>query len=304
MKKPNFFIVGAPKSGTTALSEYLRSHPNIYMSTPKEPHFFADDLPGYKKNFPTISSYLQLFKNVNSKHIAIGEASVYYLFSQVATKNIFKFNPEAKIIVMLRNPVDLVYSLHSQLLYSRNENEKDFYRAWCLQRQRSQGKNIPKSCTDQKILQYLRVGSLGQQVKRLIKDTGFRLDQIQFILFDDFIKDTRKIYKQTLNFLDVPDDGRTTFLPVNENCYHRINFLSVFLVNPSPIFMKTVRTFKKFFRLKSEIGLTNKVLELNTARYKRPPLSTFIRKELGNAFKDDILLLSQMINRDLSNWLI
>ena len=110
MPIPNFFIVGAPKCGTTALCEYLKYHPNVFMSTPKEPHYFAEDFERYR-HVKTEDKYLALFGDCNDRHLMIGEASVFYLRSTRAVSLIRDFNPDAKIIVMLRNPVDMVYSL-------------------------------------------------------------------------------------------------------------------------------------------------------------------------------------------------
>ena len=114
MNKPNLFIVGAPKCGTTFLYHYLKQHPEIYFPDFKEPHFFGSDL--IRKNGAydlSLNNYKSLF---NSDKKIIGEASTFYIFSKNAAKEIYDFNPDAKIIIMLRNLVDLAYSLHSQLL--------------------------------------------------------------------------------------------------------------------------------------------------------------------------------------------
>src|SRR5258706_10449866 len=110
INNPDFFIVGAPKCGTTAMNDYLGQHPDIYMA-PKELHYFGADLK--IKDKISESAYLQYFKNAGNKKI-LGEASVWYLFSGTAAKEIKNFSPDAKILIMLRNPVEVVYSLHSQ----------------------------------------------------------------------------------------------------------------------------------------------------------------------------------------------
>lgn len=179
MVKPDHFIVGGPKCGTTALSEYLRTHPSIFMSTPKEPHFFATDLPGYQKS-RTLEQYFALFENDKHQKSRYGEVSVYYLYSKVAIGNLFNFNRDARLIVMLRRPTQLIYSLHSQLLYSRNENIYDFKQAWDAQPHRRKGQLIPYSCTDPKVLQYKSVGMLSQQLKRLLS-SSFQRSQIHII---------------------------------------------------------------------------------------------------------------------------
>ena len=128
--KPDFFIIGAPKCGTTALVSYLSEHPDVFMSEPKEPHFFADDFPHYKKYIPTIDAYERLFEDAALKPATrVGEASVWYLYSEYAIKNIHKYRPDAKLIVMLRDPVEVMQSLHKQLLWTMDENQPSFEKA-------------------------------------------------------------------------------------------------------------------------------------------------------------------------------
>ena len=132
MTRPNFFIPGAPKSGTTSMYHYLRQHPQIYMSRVKEPQFFSTDLEMAEgRRICDLDAYLSLFQNAQDAK-RIGEASVWNLFSRDAAQNIKAFDPEAKIIVMLRHPADLIYSLHGQFIYSMNEDilewsEQDIY---------------------------------------------------------------------------------------------------------------------------------------------------------------------------------
>ena len=112
MKKPNFFLIGGPKCGTTSLQEYLAQNPKIFMCTPKEPCYFDSDLP-WPDSPKTEREYMRLFENANDSHMAVGEASTNYLYSAVAVEKILRFNPCAKFIVMVRNPIDMAISLHS-----------------------------------------------------------------------------------------------------------------------------------------------------------------------------------------------
>ena len=128
IKKPDFFIVGAPKCGTTALANYLGQHPDIFMAKQKESHHFATDLIPYDDYWRNRNHYLKIFQEAKENQI-IGEASVFYLLSQEAAKNIKKFSPNAKIIIMLRNPVDLLYSHYFQAVYNGRETITDFEKA-------------------------------------------------------------------------------------------------------------------------------------------------------------------------------
>src|SRR3954468_20052709 len=106
---PDFFLVGAPRRGTTALCNYLRMHPEVFVCSPKEPTYFGRDLA--PKRFPTLESYRALFANTGSA-TRVGDGSVAYLASDSAAEEIHAFNPNAAILIMLRNPVELIYSLH------------------------------------------------------------------------------------------------------------------------------------------------------------------------------------------------
>jgi hypothetical protein len=113
MRKPDFFIVGAPKSGTTAMYFYLKQHPEIFMPERKELHFFGSDFfaPHFVRD---LKDYLKFFEGADNKK-RIGEASPWYLYSKRAAFEIKEFNPDADIIIMLRNPVDMMYSLRETL---------------------------------------------------------------------------------------------------------------------------------------------------------------------------------------------
>lgn len=299
MAKPNFFIIGAPKCGTTALSEYLKDHPNVYISEPKEPHYFAFDFEKYR-NTKTLEEYLSLFDKSTSNHIAIGEGSVFYLFSSVAVKNIYEFDPQAKIIVMLRNPVDLVYSFHSQLLFSADENEKNFEKAWRLQQIRQQGKQIPPQCREAAFLQYAAMGKLGAQVEQLF--TVFPPEQIKIIWFEDFVKSTKEVYDDVINFLGVPSDNRTDFIRINENKTHKLQAVGSFSEKP-PAFLSNVALKVRDFLGIERLYILDYIRSLNTKIASRNPLKNELRAELTEEFADDIKKLSKFLNKDLDHWL-
>jgi hypothetical protein len=298
MVKPNFFIIGAPKCGTTALSEYLRDHPNIYISEPKEPHYFTFDFEQYRIT-KTIEEYLNLFSDTTAEHTAIGEGSVFYLYSSVALKKIYEFDPDAKIIVMLRNPVDLVYSFHSQLLYSADENEKNFEKAWRLQSIRQQGKQIPRQCREPAFLQYAAMGKLGEQIERLF--TIFPREQIEIIWFEDFIHSTKQVYDRVLSFLEVNSDNRTDFIRINENKNHKWSVLGNFSEKPPAILTNIALKTRDSLGIK-RLNALDTIRSFNTKVTARKSLTNIFRAELTTEFTPDIKKLSKLLNKDLSHW--
>jgi len=299
MNKPNFFIVGVPKSGTTAMSEYLGGNPSVFMSHPKEPHFFADDFPMYKKNLPELNDYLALFNNATAQNTAIGEASVYYLYSKDALNNILKFNPAARIIVMLRNPVELVQSMHAQLLWTLDENEQDFETAWGLQKLRKQGEHIPEKCREPAFLQYGDLFLMGQQIERLFNI--FPSDQLKIILFDDFKKDTVKTYQQICEFLSVPDLGRTEFSKVNARKSNVNEGLAKFTQRPPQKIVNSLKQIKKMLGIE-RLGLMKYLQKLNAKEQKAKRLTSGFRSELHDFYKQDVELLEKLISKDLAAW--
>jgi len=297
--KPNFFIVGAPKCGTTALYEYLRQHPNIFMSRVKEPHFFANDLGTYPR-IKTLEDYTALFEESTPRHLRVGEASVYYLRSSTAIANIHGYNSEAKIIAMFRNPIEMVHALHSQLLYVAEETVADFETAWRLQERRSRGHDLPPRSRGAFLLQYAQFGHFGSQTKRLL--SVFPRDQVKLILYDDFTKSTRQVYDEVIEFLGIPHDNRTEFPRINENKQARMAWLQQFSRKPPRPLRDAFRRLRQVSGARWLDAMTNAVMDLNTVRTRRPPLSPELRAELSDAFRDEVASLSRLLNRDLSHW--
>jgi hypothetical protein len=297
--EPGFFIVGAPKCGTTALYEYLRTHPNIFMPAIKEPHYFARDLGTYPR-VQTLDEYTELFADRTPGHLIAGEASVYYLRSSVAIANIHEFNPDARIIAMFRNPVDMVHSLHSQLLYVSEETVSDFETAWRLQGRRRQGLDLPPASRGSFLVQYAEVGRFGTQTERLL--SIFPRAQVKLILYDDFAASPRGVYDDVIQFLGIPHDHRSDFPQVNENKRARVPWLRDFYRKPPPALRSAIRGLKRAVGAEGISAAKKVMVDLNTVRTRRQPLTPEFRAELVGAFHEEVSLLSRLLNRDLSHW--
>ena len=164
MKRPDFFIVGAFKAGTTALYEYLRAHPQIFMSVPKEPMYFGQDLtPRYRRM--TEDEYLALFGAAGADQHA-GEASPWYLYSKSAAQEIRDFEPTRSVIIMLRNPVDVMYSQHSQLVFNQREDLTDFAQALAAEDDRLAGHRLPADAIRPEALYYRHSVRFTEQIAR------------------------------------------------------------------------------------------------------------------------------------------
>jgi hypothetical protein len=296
MKKPNFFIIGAPKCGTTALSEYLRQHPNVFMCEPKEPLYFATDFRG--RFVISEIDYLYLFRNADpERHLAVGEGSTSYLFSKEAVPNILRFQPLAKIVVMVRNPVEMVISLHAQLLSQGFETVSSFTEAWSLEDQRRQGRRLPWRTLDPQKLYYSEWGRLGTQLQRVMQIVPE--NQLKVIVYDDLAKDTRSVYVDVLKFLGVGDDGRTDFPVVNERRQPKFPLLQ----NLLGILMQTWIPMRRRLLHGKSFGLWRQHLKSMTTRpSKSRQISPETYAMLTHHFYSEMKLLEQLLQRDLSHW--
>ncbi len=303
MTRPNFFIIGAPKCGTTALSEYLRSHPEVYFSTPKEPYFFCRDIvPAHLAAAQTEEEYLGLFQGAQAHHKAIGEGSVSYLYSQEAPGRIRGWQPEARLIAMLRRPVDLVHSLYWQLVYNGIENAPDFETAWQWQAERRRGRRLSRAMSERPALaQYGEIGRLGAQLERLLQ--VFPRQQVQVILYDDFRQYPARVYGEVLEFLGLAHDGRSEFPRVNARKgvrWPRVQRL-VGRLRYSRLAAAAAEAGHKVLRVERFL-LLPRLLRLNVSDEQPRSLSESFESELVEFFRDDVRLLSELLKRDLQHW--
>lgn len=296
MRKPDFFIVGAPKSGTTALFTYLKGHPDVFLAARKEAHFFAKDLPEDRVPIKTLEDYLMMFRKAGERHLAVGEASTNYLISKVAINNILEFNPQAKLVAMVRNPIDMARSFHRQMLLSFDEDVEDSATAWRLQESRAGGENIPKGCSYPQVLQYGDYASVGAQVKRMFESVP--REQAMVIVFDDFVVDTGRVYGEVLDFLGLEHDGRTDFDKVNIAKAYKHKRLARFLMRP-PVFLRGIIAWAK----NKFPGAGRRMLSALSEPVENTPLPEDFRRELSDFFRKDVELLSNILGRDLRYWL-
>lgn len=305
MKKPNFFIAGSPRCGTTALYTYLSEHPQIFMPEVKEIHYFSDDFANIRKiAWKTRDDYLKLFERADKSHLAVGEASPFYLFSKSALQNIHAFDPNAKIIITIRNPIEFVQSLHQLNVSLLRETEVDFRQAWQLEPLRRQGLHIPPSARHAEILFYSELGQFGKHIERLFNI--FPRDQVKIVLLEELSQNPRRVYKEILSFLNVPDDGRTVFPQINAGFKNRSNFIAKILHPPAKIYdpvLKTVSLLGPDF-MKVVSMIFSRLERLNTTRASRDPINPELRAHLLEYFSPDIEKLSALIERDLSAWKI
>lgn len=282
--KPNFFIAGMPRSGTTSLYTYLKQHPDIYLSIYKEPNYFCRDLTQSDYNIQDDEIYFSLFADAHSQS-CIGEGSVWYLTSKIAASAIKNFNPSAKIIVMLRQPIDMIYSLHALYVRTGNEDIVDFEEALEMEKSRRGGFNIPPGCYFPEGLLYQEVAKFYHKLKRFFD--VFDHDQIHVIIFDEFAEDTAQCYRDTLRFLGVNYRFEAEFNLKKADARIR------------PLAMEQIRRAHPEVKRK----LSNKTGLRAHKGPKRPPLTAELGSRLKSLFKEDIERTGELIGRNLANWI-
>ncbi len=295
IKKPDFFIVGAPRCGTTAMINYLGQHPEIYTPKEKESHHFATDLIPFDDHFRSRENYLKLFNDKKDEKL-IGEASVFYLYSKEAAQNLYEFNKNAKIIIMIRNPVDMIYSYYSKLVSNGDENILDFKSALEAEEKRKRGIFIPKNIRFKERLYYSEVVRFSEQIERYFNI--FDKDSVHYVIYDNFKYDTKNEYKKTLEFLNVNPHFQPEFKIFNQNMRIRSNALRDFFKNPPPwayLFGKLVPPYMLKF-------IHNKLDRINIKYVKRKPMDPELRKTLRKQFLPEVQRVSILLGRDLSCW--
>jgi hypothetical protein len=304
MKKPNLFIVGEPKCGTTSLYYYLKQHPDIFMSPLKEPKFFCKDLHieciehwGRKKlkhyfQITKENHYSKLFKNARDEKI-LGEASVFYLVSQVSAKEIYQFNKKAKIIVSFREPVSQQKSMFLHNTRSAVEDANSFEEALNLEPKRRKGERLPQRVYYPSQLYYSEYIKYAEHLKRFLN--YFPRENIKVVIFDDLKRDTEGVYKEILSFLDVDDTFKCDFKVKNKRGVPRFSKLR-------EIATKSYRIrgmAQKILPLKVRI-LWSKTLDKITVKrvdkkklYKIPKR---FRKKLMKKYKPEVIKINNLLH--------
>jgi hypothetical protein len=296
MKKPNFFVIGAARSGTTSLYNYLKQHPDVFMSPIKETNFFAyegEDMEFRSViRFPVVTAdaYLALFQGA-SKEKAVGEASPLYLHSRYAAEGIREFCPEAKLIAILRHPVDRAYS-NFHLHLKAGEETRSFEKAiW----QEQQGIADASLRFGQR--NYLRFGCYSRYLSTYFQ--LFERRQIEVYLFDDLAANPLALMLKLFGFLEVD----ATFAP---DVSLRHNAAG----SPENRFWQLLVTKNSFTRMLRKLlpaWARPHALSIQDAAQRKhlvkAKLSDELRRELTGFYRDDILKLQDLIQRDLSPWL-
>ena len=290
IKRPNFFFVGHTRSGTTSLKEELNQHPEIFFYYAKS--WQKPNGPfGFESSFKNDEEFLEEFRGVKEKRV--GQKCGDYLSCPWAAERIKKFSPNAKIIMILRNPIDVMYSLHATMLYRETvEDIEDFEEALKMEkiRKKKNGhKVIPMKYHPHML--YRETVRYPQQVKRYFEHFGEK--NVKVIIFDEYIKNKSAILRDILNFLDVNEDFEIKHINANAGRKYRNRTIhSAVMTNKFGVrgVLRNIPGSAKIYR------------KINNNEFKRKTLEPSLRKSLQYDLKKEIDELSLMLKKDLSYW--
>jgi hypothetical protein len=305
---PDFFIIGQAKSGTTALYEMLRRHPQIFMPPGKEPWYFATELhertPPRPEGTPqTLEQYAALFAGAHPGQ-RVGEASALYLWSRTAAGRIAAVAPDARMIAILREPASLLRSLHMQFVETYIETEADLRRAIELEAERRAGRSIPPYTYWPQALLYSEHVRYVEQLRRYHELFG--RERLLVLIYDDFRRDNEATVREVLRFLEVDDEHPIDPLEANptvsvrsERIHHLVHAVSV---GRGPVSLAV----KAGLKAVTPQQLRRDALRATQRRlvYRDPqPPDEALMAELRSRFKPEVRALSEYLDRDLvSMW--
>lgn len=298
MTLPNFLMIGAAKSGTTALHDFLKQHPSVYMSPRKELRFFSNISPppkGLSEDFihpgvKTIDEYKSYFYGVTNEKI-IGESSPMYLYTPGTAERIKAILPNVKLLAILRNPTDRAYSAYTHALREWKEPADSFQEALALEQERiNAGWGM--------LWHYTQAGFYYEQLDQYYQ--VFDSKRITVVLYDDLVSDASVLLNDIFEFLKIdPTYDPNTRARPNVSGFPIIKSYHSFLYN---LFMKR-NPIKWLSRLVIPKSIRQQaMIHLRSINLEKRPMPEGIREILNQLFYDDIKKLEELIHRDLSLW--
>jgi Sulfotransferase domain len=296
----DFAIVGAAKSGTTALAEFLRGHPGICMSVPKEPAYFAIDLreesdrfhgaPRYFE-FRTEEDYAAVFTHCRPGALR-GDASTAYLHSHAAAANLYKANPDVKIVVLLREPVSFMHSLHTQFVNETTEDEPEFARALEKEAERRAGRSVPARVRCPSFLFYRERARYAEHLQRYL--AVFPREQILVLAFEEFQADNEGHFRRVLEFLGADASYAPPFREVHGSNAPRSRRLNRALNTPA-----LKRTLFRTLGPRRYDALRKSVARVTMRREARPGIPPELERDLRLELAPEVDRVSALVGRDL-----
>ena len=301
MRRPNLFIIGAPKSGTTSLYEYLRGHPDVFMSPMKEPFYFSPDVTSgprrrQLRHGRDERAYLELFADARDERW-LGEASTGYMVSAIAAGLVKEFAPDSRLVAMIRNPVEVVHALHDERVSHDVEPITNFAEALDADDDRRAGRRLPEGSSPLGAT-YVDAGMFGEQLERWFAE--FERDRVHVIVFDDFAADTAASFEAVLRFLEIDPSYRPPSFEVH-NPSHRMRGGLVGTLRRSFVGRAVRRLGGRVMGERRATRLARDVRHSRVTRSAnvREQLAPDLKQRLEQEFAPDVARLSELLDRDL-----
>jgi len=275
---------------------FLRAHPEVFMPAVKEVHFFGSDIRGLPYEINS-AQYANLFRGAEIKQ-CVGATCAMALYSMRAAEEIRRESPQTKIVILLRDPVEMMYAFHSELVFQEMEPVRDFEKAVLMENDRKLGRNLPATGLPASIIFYRDMASYAEQVARYFRN--FPREQVHVILFDDFQQDLPAVYRRLLEFLGVDPAFRPEFSTINPNKRVRSFYLRRLLKQPDPWTKVLGRILLPSTGLRQRVR--GAIERWNVGFVPRSPMGERFRQRLNAELAPDIVRLSQMLQRDLGSW--
>jgi hypothetical protein len=284
-KKPNFFILGAAKCGTTSLHYYLHQHPEIYLSQVKEPCFFCEEFQVVKSE----EEYLKLFEGVTAEK-AIGEASHVYFTSPGTPKLLHRLFPRARFILIFRHPADRAYSLYHHMKRFGFETAETFERALELEEERVKSASFKDNCPQYLYnFLYFHSGLYGEQIERYF--SLFTRDRFHFLTLRRLHQEPETVLRGIFRFLNVSDHFSPRLEEKNRGMTARFSLIEKLLSNAKLVDFLSTNTMLKRIALGPVKNLFFSDI---------PPLSPETRRHLVSMYANDLALFQKRTGLDLN----
>lgn len=300
MRKPNLFVVGAPKCATTTLHAYLTMHPECFMSPVKEPAYFSRSrvTSDIRRTVPYLQSedaYLKLFAEATNKHKVVGESSTCYMRAEEDVEELKSFAGQPKIIAVVRDPVTLISSYFHYLRFQGWEPLSTLREAWAIQDERCAGRVISGTAHRPDSLAYRNVAQLGKQVQRLFR--MFDHDDVLILLSDDFRNDTDNLCRNLQAFLGLTYMPHIEMPHSNAARAARVQFVDALMKRDSRVLRHVKNSMKRLFNVQS-FGIRRLIEDINSEPMQHS-VDEELRDEIRAYYWNDVELLGRMMGRNL-----
>jgi hypothetical protein len=303
---PDFFIVGHAKSGTTALYEMLRAHPQVFMPRMKEPQFFAKENPKRSEDEPlsfahtgerleTYDDYLARFQAARPDQL-MGEASTSYVWSRTAAARIAAAQPEAKIIVLFREPAAFLRSLHLQMLQNSSETQSDLRRALALEDARREGRELPPKQNWPAALIYSERVRYAEQLRRFHE--LFSPERVLVLIYEEYRADNEATVRRVQRFLGIDDTVPIEPLQVNPTVRVRSEQVREAVRAAHRADDPASRALKSTLKAMTPARL-RRGMRVRLVYGKPPPPDRELMDELRRRFEPEVTALGEYLGRDL-----